>query len=166
MQEEGMLIGIAQIGMGFAGFGGLIAMFKRREEEWGALDVAGIQLILYHTLALVLTAVAPTVFFRIFGSRNISFGLTSAFLGIFLVSEFLRNFSLLEKLEKVGIKPHRPKRLKYDFLLGSLVMSVLQFLNCLYFFSFELYVIALFWLLYTSAVQFYFTLTRNLPKMP
>ena len=169
MKGEGFLLCIAQVGLTFAGFAGLIGVFRPSEKKWIPQEIAGLSLILEHTFAAVLLSLLPFPLFYLAETRMWSG--CSFLMSAFFIVEAVHQWRKKIKLDKKGFPPRRPKLLYLTFVVPSLILFLLELINGFRWMLPSVYMFGLLWLLIAAGVQFllfvsFFSASRNVEGNP
>ena len=81
--SEGLLIGIAQVGVAIAGFAGVVAAF-RREAEWTPIQALRLRVLVQTSLGVMFMALVPSVFLSSFGDGGRAIGWASGIAAIWI----------------------------------------------------------------------------------
>jgi hypothetical protein len=86
MREEGLLLTIAEISIGFAGFAGIVALFGRRAAgEWSTVDRLRFNSLVGAALASLFAALLPLAFYYVASDQLSPWRLSSALFGACLL---------------------------------------------------------------------------------
>ncbi len=77
MNGQPFLLAIAGIAAGFAGFAGLVAAFRRGEEEWTAVDLWRLRLIVRFCFSAVFLALVPIALFAFINNQKATLRIAS-----------------------------------------------------------------------------------------
>ncbi|MDP2705517.1 MAG: hypothetical protein Q8O71_03970 [bacterium] len=160
MKEEGFLLTLAQVGIAFAGFSGLITVFRKSEKPWTLIEIAAVKLILQHTLGLFCFSLLPVFIFYWHGSEKQIWRISSIALAGFFWVVFVYNWQQLRRLTKDGHVPAHPKMLKRIFFPKTAAAGILQIFN-IFFDQFLLYSIGLACLIFSAVIQFWVSTMRH-----
>jgi hypothetical protein len=82
MREEGLLLTIAEISIGFAGFAGIVALFGRRAAgEWSNVDRIRFNSLVSAALTSLFAALLPLAFYYVASDQLSPWRLSSALFG-------------------------------------------------------------------------------------
>ena len=86
MREEGLLLTIAEISIGFAGFAGIVALFGRRAAgAWSAIDRIRFDALIAYALTSLFAALLPLVVYYVASDHVSPWKLSSALFGVVLL---------------------------------------------------------------------------------
>ena len=131
MREEGLLLTIAEISIGFAGFAGIVALFGRRAAgSWSAVDRLRFNSLVKLALTSLFAALLPLASYYVAADHVSPWRLSSALFGVHLLFDCLRG--IRGTLEARASKDSEAN-IHLSFILTGLVglASVLLFLNAL-----------------------------------
>lgn len=158
---ESFLLCLAQIGLGFAGFGGLIITLRKENTAWSYRDTAGLKFILEHSLGIVLFAFIPLLFWYLFQVEQQTWRISNALLGIFFAWVFLVKILRWRQLKKRGEFPRYPKIFIFVYLVPMALFCIIEFVmtgrGSLFWYGFGLLL-----LLFQAFVQFWIFLTKHM----
>jgi hypothetical protein len=145
MTGADFLLCIAQVSVTFAGFAGLIGIFRSSEAKWMPQEVAGLGFILHHSLG--------AVFLSLLGVESEMWTLCSGLLAAFLLAETTWQLREVLRLAKLG-RPPRRRAILYSTLAGSVLVASLALYGAMRGGPQAIYETGLLWLLAASGVQF------------
>jgi len=82
--SEGLLIGIAQLGVALAGFAGVVAVF-RREATRTEIQAFRLRVLVRNSLGVMFMALLPPVFFSASGDARVALGIASGSSTVWMV---------------------------------------------------------------------------------
>jgi hypothetical protein len=86
MREEGLLLTIAEISIGFAGFAGIVALFGRRAAgAWSAVDRIRFNALIGYALTSLFAALLPLAFYYVASDHVSPWKASSALFGVVLL---------------------------------------------------------------------------------
>ena len=142
MIGESFLLGVAQIGMVLAGFGGVVAVFRHTHQHWLSREIMAVRFMFEHSFAVVFFSLVPFLFLYASIADVFIWKLVSFFLALFLVFEiWITSFRLKQ------VTSRYPRLLKYTFFLPSLFFFEVEILNSILWGSLSIYALGLLWLL-------------------
>jgi hypothetical protein len=130
MKGADFLLCIAQVGLTFAGFAGLIGVFRPSASKWIPQEVEGILFILHHTLAAVLLSLLPFPLLALGLSETKVWTASGSLLGLFLLAETSLQCYKVAKLTKDHYPPRRPKVLYLTFFVSFLLVALTFYSLC------------------------------------
>jgi hypothetical protein len=158
--QESQLLGIAQIGLGLAGFIGLFSVF-RASGSWTCKDLGALRMLLDHALGLVAFAILPIMGVHIVGNRKILWQAASLLMSLFLALELGYNIST----GYFGECERGPTKLfVYLFVPVTGFFCVSTFRNFLYGIPARFFR-AVYWTLFNVGIQFYLLLLRIMTEL-
>ena len=107
MTAEPFFLAIASIGMSLTGFVTIVAVFLKHSEkrEWLPQDVAGLQLMVEHSLAAVLFGLLPSATSLLIHNECIMWRSVSAVLALVLLLEFSVQIYRIKDYSERGAAP-------------------------------------------------------------
>ena len=155
MTGELFFLTIASVGMSLTGFVTIVAVFLSHSEkrEWLPQDVAGLQLMVEHSLAAVLFSLLPSVTSLLIHNEHILWRSVSTVLALVLLLKFFVQRHRIKVYSKRGTAPRRLKTLHFGLFL-SLVVVGIQILNLITWATAFAYAIGILWLLLAAGIQF------------
>jgi FtsH-binding integral membrane protein len=155
LADEGLLLVLSQIGLGLAGFGGLISAFRPSGQPWSLREVGALSLLLEHSIGLMLLAILPLVVRYFVKTERRSWQISSAILFLLIIVEILTQVWRVFEYTRSGSPPGHPLLFIMVFLLvtGSVAGFAAtniragrssRFISCLY------------WILISGTLQFWF----------
>ena len=157
MEGSDVLIVIAEVSVAFAGFAGIVAVFRQRDlEEWAPVDAARFRFMVECSLATILFALLPFVFHHLGASPTATWSACSALMAAAVVC-LLVIASLRMRRVRSQTSGFNTALLRF-LQAGSLLMLALLVLNSLrigFTGEFGPYLAALAWLLVASGVNFF-----------
>jgi hypothetical protein len=153
MRGADFLLCIAQVGLTFAGFAGLIGVFRPSEGKWIPQEVAGLSFILHHTLAAVVLSLLPFPLLALEYSETRVWTVSGSLVGLFLLAETSWQWHEVTRLTRAGYPPRRPKALYLTFFVSFLLTASTLYSVC-YGGVEAVYKLGLLWLLVASGIQF------------
>jgi hypothetical protein len=161
LTEEPQLLGIAQIGLGLAGFVGLLTVIRSGTGAWEPRDLKGLALLLDHALALVAFSLLPIVGVHLIGNRKLVWQVISVAVCLFLFWEVTTNcIAALHAKSGQG-----PSLLFWVIFVPLSTIFAVTILFNVKAGRPKLYYVALFWILSGVGIQFYLLLTRFLGNL-
>lgn len=153
MQNSDFLLCVAQVGVTFAGFAGVIGVFRPSEAKWIPQEVAGLRFILGHTLGSVLFALLPFPLLALTNDETKVWHISTELLAAFLIVVTVWQFYEVVRLTKKRHAPRRPIIL-YCILAVGLCAAVFTAVGAFRIpqFAFET---GLLWLLVAAGIQFW-----------
>jgi hypothetical protein len=156
---ESFLLCLAQIGLGFAGFGGLIITLLKEHRSWSHRDMAGIKSMLEHSLGIVLLALMPFLVWYWLHNEQTVWRFSNVLMGAFLGWEFVIKIRRWRRLRKHNLHPRYPGLLIWINLIPMIVVCVLELWaswnGSLFWYGFGLLL-----LLFQAFVQFWVFVTK------
>jgi hypothetical protein len=157
MEGSDVLIVIAEVSVAFAGFAGIVAVFRQRDlVEWPPLDATRFRFMVECSLTTILFALLPFVFHHLGASPTATWsacsGLMAAtFAGVFVIASFR-----MRRLRSQGSGPS-PALLRFvqAVTLLTLALLVLNALSIGFTAEFGPYLAALAWVLAVSGLNFF-----------
>jgi hypothetical protein len=157
MEGSDVLIVIAEVSVAFAGFAGIVAVFRQRDlEEWALLDAARFRFMVEFSLTTILFALLPFVLHHLGASPTVTWSACSALMaatvaGLFVIAAFrLRRV----RSQGSGFSPALTRIVQTGTLL-TVVLLVLNALSIGFTAEFGPYLAALAWLLALSGLNFF-----------
>jgi hypothetical protein len=157
MKGSDVLIVIAEVSVAFAGFAGIVAVFRQRDlVEWAPLDAARFRFMVECSLMTVLFALLPFVFHHLGTSPTVTWSacsglMVTAVAGLLVIASF--------RMRRLRSHPRGPNLALMRFVqAGSLLALALLVLNALsigFTAEFGPYLAALAWLLVASGINFF-----------
>ena len=157
MEGSDVLIVIAEVSVAFAGFAGIVAVFRQRDlEEWAPVDAVRFRFMVECSLMTILFALLPFVFHHLGASPTATWsacsGLMAAAVTALLVIASFRIGYL--RSEASGFSPALLRFVQAGTLL-TLALLVLNALRIGFTAEFGPYLAALAWLLVASGINFF-----------
>lgn len=152
---EGFLLCLAQLGLGFAGFFGLVITLRQNpSERWSPREIAGIKFILEHSFGIIFLSLAPFLLLYLIGSEQMVWRVANGLLGVLFGVTFFFQLYRLQQVTKQRDSPAYPKLLITLYLIPMALLCLIEvFQSCsgsLFWYSF-----GLFFLLFQVVAQFY-----------
>jgi hypothetical protein len=151
---------MAQVGLGFAGFGGLIVTLLRENRSWSERDLAGLKSIMEQSLGVVLFGLVPFVFWYGLRNEQMAWRISNALLSMFFGWQFVIKILRRRQLVKRNHPPRYPRLFISVYLVPMALMCSLEMRAALMG-SLFWYSVGLVLLLFQAFVQFWVFLTRN-----
>ena len=156
MTGELFFLTIASVGMSLTGFVTIVAVFLSHSEkrEWLPQDVAGLQLMVEHSLAAVLFGLLPSATSLLIHNEHILWRSVSAALALMFLFELLIQINRVKICSERGAAPRRFKTLLFVWFPMSFVVAVIQIFNFTIWATAFAYAIGILWLLLAAGIQF------------
>ena len=161
LADEGILLILSQIGLGLAGFGGLISALRPSGQAWSLREIGAFSLLLEHALGLMLLALLPLVIRLFTNTERFAWQLSSAFLLLFLVVEILTQILRVIEYSKSGSPPRHPIAFVAVFVLFTGTTAGLAATN-LRVGQAARFIICLYWILFSGTLQFFLLIRSTL----
>jgi hypothetical protein len=157
MEGSDVLIVIAEVSVAFAGFAGIVAVFRRRDlEEWAPLDATRFRFMVECSLANILFALLPFVFHHLGASPTLTWSACSGLMAAALVGLFISGSFRVRRAGSQGAGVNLALlRFLQAVTLLTLALLVLNALRIGFKAEFGPYLAALAWLLAASGVNFF-----------
>lgn len=163
---EAFLLCLAQLGLAFGGFAGVIVALRREPDlHWKPKEVAGIKFIFEHAFGVTLYALLPfpLYYWLAWEQRVWEIGdtLFAIFLALLLFSQFLKRMDLT----KVGDRPSHPKLLTCAYVIPTAALCLIESVKACKGSSLW-YAIGLIYVLVQAVIQFWvFLVLYTQPKL-
>jgi hypothetical protein len=157
MEGSDVLIVIAEVSVAFAGFAGIVAVFRQRDlEEWALLDAARFRFMVEFSLTTILFALLPFVFHYLGASPTATWSACSALMaatigGLLVIASFRVHFL---RSQASGFSPALLHFMQAVTLL-TIALLVLNALRIGFTAEFGPYLAALAWFLVGSGINFF-----------
>jgi hypothetical protein len=157
MEGSDVLIVIAEVSVAFAGFAGIVAVFRQRAlEEWAPVDAARFRFMVECSLTTILFALLPFVFHHLGASPTATWSACSALMaatigGLLVISSLRMRWALLQT------PSYHPALMRFVQAVSLLTLGLLV-LNALrigFTAEFGPYLAALAWVLGASGINFF-----------
>lgn len=163
MVGEAFLLTLAQLGVGVAGFSGLIVSLPRPtapdSASWTTREASGVKLILEYSFALVFLSLLPLTVAYLLGSEERAWEVAAWFARVVIVLETIVQISRLVGAKGDKASPRSPKLLA-SILTSGLLMVALSFLITIPVSGW--YAATMVWLLCAIGAQFWFFIKAHL----
>jgi hypothetical protein len=157
MEGSDVLIVIAEVSVAFAGFAGIVAVFRQRDlAEWAPVDATRFRFMVECSLTTILFALLPFVFHHLGASASITWSACSALMAAAVVGLLISGSFSVRYLrsQASGFSPALLRFLQAGTLL-TLALLVLNALRIGFTAEFGPYLAALAWVLVGSGVNFF-----------
>lgn len=155
MTGESFFLDIAKVSITMAGFAGVIGALRHpKDRGWEANEIAGIKLMLEHSLAAVVLGLLPLVFYLYSSDEPMVWLLSSSLLTVFLAAEILINIARIKTTTAQGSPPRTFKLLLGTFFVPTIVLLIVQVMNVFYWRGPVAFAAGVVWLVVASCRQF------------
>jgi hypothetical protein len=157
LEGSNVLIVIAEVSVAFAGFAGIVVVFRQRHlEEWAPVDVNRFRFMVECSLTTILFALLPFVFHHLGTSQTVTWAacsglLAAAVAGLFVIAVFrIRRV----RSQAPGFSVAVTRFLQTGTIL-AFILLVLNAMRIAFTAEFGPYLAALVWTLVASGINFF-----------
>jgi len=157
MEGSDVLIVIAEVSVAFAGFAGIVAVFRQRDlVEWPPLDAARFRFMVECSLTTILFALLPFVFRHLGASPTATWSACSGLMAATVAGIFVIASLRMRRLRSQASYPS-PALLRFvqAVTLLTIALLVLNALRIGFTAEFGPYLAALAWVLVASGLNFF-----------
>jgi hypothetical protein len=155
MRCEDLLLSLSQLGLGLAGFAGIVGVFRRSNETLVPQDFFGLRVILELTLASVFFGLIPPWAFLAFSDEPTALQLSSLLLAIFFIVDLLIEVGRLREHKRRGFPPRHPSLLFWLLFVPEVLAFGLLIVNAIWLANDAVYIGPIIYLLFAASVQFF-----------
>ncbi len=124
---ESFLLCLAQIGLVFAGFSGLVLTLRQKSNQaWLPREIAGIKFILEHSFGMTLFALAPFILYYWLQSEHRVWQASNAIIAVFLLFLLVTQMMRIRYAKKMGDSPAFLKELVIFYIIPTGILSIIE----------------------------------------
>ena len=155
MKCEELLLSLSQLGLGLAGFTGIVCVFRRSSDTWAPQDFFGLRVILELTLASVLFGLVPSWISLAPVDEPTALRLSSFLLAIFVVLNFVVEVLRVRECRLRKVPPRHTRLLIWLLLVPETVAFAALLMNVIRWANAAIYAGAIIFLMFAASVQFF-----------
>lgn len=155
MESQSFLITVSKIGVAFAGIASIVSIFRHTNQKWQPQEIAGLKLIIEHTLTATLLGLIPIPIFHWVKSEPIVWQISSLLMSVFLLIIIITQIRRILEYGKKGVSPRKALLLLLTFFIPTILILVMQAINSILWNDDIAYLFGLMWLLIASGIQFF-----------
>ncbi len=155
---------IAVLSVTLAGFGAVVGALREPRQPWKPNELAGIKLIVEHSLAGVTLGLLPTLLTLFFAKDATIWALLSIILASFLIIEILANIIRIKAASGQGAPPRYFPSFLATWFVPSVAIFVIQIINVLVWRGQAAFAVGMVWLVFAGSKQFLLFVWYMSPK--